>query len=74
MDWRWLESFTEEKFNELMAIDRELWLQELLGHEELFIKLYDRLPTELIAMRQLLMSNLWRSAEHWEVDAGGFNS
>ncbi|MFQ3647495.1 MAG: phosphoenolpyruvate carboxykinase (GTP) [Anaerolineae bacterium] len=74
MDWRGLESFTEEKFNELMAIDRELWLQELLGHEELFIKLYDRLPTEFIAMRQLLLSNLWRSAEHWEVDAGGYNT
>lgn len=74
MDWRGLEEFTEEKFNELMAIDRDLWLQELLGHEELFIKLYDRLPTEFIAMRQLLLSNLWRSAEHWEVDAGGYNT
>ncbi|XWX03338.1 phosphoenolpyruvate carboxykinase (GTP) [Aggregatilineales bacterium SYSU G02658] len=74
MDWNGLEEFTEEKFNELMAIDRDLWLQELLGHEELFIKLYDRLPTEFIAMRQLLLSNLWRSAEHWEVDAGGYNT
>ncbi len=74
MDWRGLEGFTEEKFNELMAIDRELWLQELLQHEELFIKLYDRLPTEFIAMRQLLLSNLWRSAQHWEMGAGGYNT
>jgi phosphoenolpyruvate carboxykinase (GTP) len=58
----------------LMAIDRDLWLQELLSHEELFMKLYDRLPNEFRAIRELLLSNLWRSAEHWEMGAGGYNS
>lgn len=74
LDWNGLEDFTEEKFQELMAVDRDLWLQELTGHEELFVKLYDRLPNEFLAMREILLSNLWRSPEHWEMGAGGFNS
>ncbi len=74
LDWRGMEDFTEEQFQELMAIDRDIWLQELLLHEELFIKLYDRIPNELIAIRSLLLSNLWRSPEHWEMGAGAYNS
>lgn len=74
IDWRGLEDFTPEHFSELMTIDRDLWLQEILLHEELFVKLYDRLPNEFLAMREILISNLWRSPEHWEVGIGGFNS
>lgn len=74
LDWRGLEDFTPEQFSELMTIDRDLWLQEILLHEELFVKLYDRLPNEFLAMREILISNLWRSPEHWEVGIGGFNS
>lgn len=74
LEWSGLESFTKEKFQELMAIDRDMWLQELLSHEELFIRLYDRLPSEFLAMRELFLSNLWRSAEHWEMGAGGYNT
>ncbi|GAB4514601.1 MAG: phosphoenolpyruvate carboxykinase (GTP) [Anaerolineae bacterium] len=74
LDWRGMEDFTKEKFQELMSVDRDLWLQEILSHEELFMKLYDRLPSEFLAMRELLLSNLWRSAEHWEMGAGGYNS
>lgn len=73
MDWTGLD-FTKENFQELMTIDRELWLQEILSHEELFIKLYDRLPSEFLAMRELLISNLWRSGEHWDVGVGGYNT
>jgi phosphoenolpyruvate carboxykinase (GTP) len=68
IDWRGLESFTADKFNESMAVDREEWQRELLMHEELFSKLYDRLPKELVYVRELTMSNLWRSPEHWEVE------
>ena len=66
LDWNGLD-FSKEQFQELMAVDRDLWLQEILLHEELFIKLYDRLPNEFLAMRELLLSNLWRSPEHWEI-------
>jgi phosphoenolpyruvate carboxykinase (GTP) len=73
IDWRGMD-FSEETFQNLTAVDRDLWLQELLSHEELFMKLYDRLPNEFRAIRELLLSNLWRSAEHWEMGAGGYNS
>ena len=65
LDWRGLESFTRQQFNELMSVDRDLWQHEILSHEELFMKLYDRLPKELIFIRELILSSLWRSPEHW---------
>ena len=49
-----------------MAVDREQWVEEVLSHEELFFKLYDRLPKELIFIRELILSGLWRSPEHWQ--------
>jgi len=66
IDWRGLD-FTEAQFQALMAIDRSDWERELLLHEELFMKLSNRLPHELIALRRLIQSNLWRSPEHWDV-------
>ena len=65
LDWRGMENFTRQQFNELMSVDRVLWQQELLSHEELFMKLYDRLPKELLFIRELILSGLWRSPEHW---------
>jgi phosphoenolpyruvate carboxykinase (GTP) len=65
LDWRRMEDFTRQQFNELMSVDRVLWQQELLSHEELFMKLYDRLPKELLFIRELILSSLWRSPEHW---------
>jgi len=73
IDWRGME-FSKEQFQELMAIDRDLWLQELLSHEDLFMKLHNRLPREIPAMRELLLSNLWRSPEHWDIGENGYNS
>jgi len=65
IDWRGMEDFSREKFNQLMSVDRAVWQQELLSHEELFMKLYDRLPKELLFIRELILSGLWRSPEHW---------
>jgi phosphoenolpyruvate carboxykinase (GTP) len=65
LDWRGLEDFTRQQFYELMSVDRDVWQQELLSHEELFAKLYDRLPKELLFVRELIHSSLWRSEEHW---------
>ncbi|MGA2548416.1 MAG: phosphoenolpyruvate carboxykinase (GTP) [Rectinemataceae bacterium] len=64
--WKGMEGFTKEEFGELMAVDRDQWVAEILSHEELFMKLYDRLPKELIFIRELALSSLWRSPEHWE--------
>ena len=72
IDWRGM-SFSKEQFNELMAVDRDLWLKEILSHEELFIKLYKRMPKEFLAMRELLISNLWRSPEHWDATEDSSN-
>ncbi|MBL1138320.1 MAG: phosphoenolpyruvate carboxykinase (GTP) [Chloroflexi bacterium] len=62
LDWTGLD-FTREDFDKVMSIDIDLWKQEILSHEELFIKLYDRLPKEMLATRQLLLSSLWREPE-----------
>lgn len=69
LDWRGCD-FGHEKFQELMAVDRDMWNSEMLLQEELFIKLYDRLPKELRAIRDLILSSLWRSPAHWEIIDG----
>ena len=67
LDWAGLD-FSREQFNDIMSVDREQWKQEILLHEELFIRLYDRLPKEMLFKKELLLSGLWRSAEKWELD------
>ncbi|MFL5806780.1 MAG: phosphoenolpyruvate carboxykinase (GTP) [Roseiflexaceae bacterium] len=69
LDWRGMEDFTPEQFKALMTVDRDLWQQELLSHQELFIKLYDRMPKELLFIGELILSSLWRSPEHWGVSS-----
>ena len=59
--------FSRKQFDELMSVDREAWKKELLDHEELFNRMYDRLPKEFIFMRELLLSSLWRSPDQWVV-------
>ncbi len=66
MDWSGMENFSQEDFQKIMSVDSENWKQEILGHEELFSKLYDKLPKEFLFMRELLLSSLWRSPQHWE--------
>ncbi len=65
LDWRGLESFTRADFDKVMAVEREPGKKELLSHEELFEKMYDKLPKEFFFMRELLLSSLWRSPEKW---------
>ena len=66
IDWTGLEGLTREKFYELMSVDRDVWKDEVISHEELFVKIYDRLPKEFLHIRELILSGLWRSPEHWE--------
>jgi phosphoenolpyruvate carboxykinase (GTP) len=68
MDWTGLENFSKEDFAKITTIDREPWKQELQSHEELFSKVYDKLPKEFFFMRELLLSALWRSPEHWALE------
>jgi phosphoenolpyruvate carboxykinase (GTP) len=69
LDWRGLEDFGEDRFHALMAIDRDLWQQEIASHDELFVRIYDRLPKEMIFLRELILSGLWRSPQRWGLAA-----
>jgi phosphoenolpyruvate carboxykinase (GTP) len=69
LDWTGMEEFTKDKFQKAMEIDREAWKKELLSHEELFVKLYDRLPKEMMYEKELFLSRLWRSPERWGENA-----
>jgi phosphoenolpyruvate carboxykinase (GTP) len=71
LDWSGLDNFTKEDFAKIMTVDRELGKQELLSHEELFEKMYDKLPKEFFFMRELLLSALWRSPEKWGLESEG---
>jgi phosphoenolpyruvate carboxykinase (GTP) len=66
LDWDGLDSVSREQFYDLTSVDRDLWKEEILSHEELFIKLYDQLPKEFLHIRELILSSLWRAPEHWE--------
>ena len=46
--------FSEEQFDELMNVSNEEIRQELLSEADLYLKLYDHLPKELIFQRELL--------------------
>ena len=57
IEWHGLD-FSKAKFQELQAFVRDDWRQEVLGHEELFLDLHDRLPPEMIYERELLICRL----------------
>ncbi len=57
IEWQGLD-FPREKFEELQAFDRDAWRAEVLGHEELFLDLHDRLPPEMIYERELLICRI----------------
>ena len=58
LDWRGMDDFSEEEFDKLMHIDRERLKMQTLQHEELFLKLFEHLPKEMIFERELLISRL----------------
>jgi phosphoenolpyruvate carboxykinase (GTP) len=66
IDWRGSD-VTPEVFYSTMAVDPETWKAEVLSHEELFGKVYDRLPKEMVLMRELILSKLWRVPAKWEL-------
>ena len=67
LDWSGL-TYTKEEYDRIMEVDREAWKTEIMAHEELFARMYDKLPKEYFFMRELLLSSLWRSPEHWYLE------
>ena len=57
IEWDGLD-FPRENFEKLQSFDRTAWREEVLGHEELFIELHDRLPAEMIYERELFICRL----------------
>lgn len=57
-DTEGLENFSEHDFNKAMAFNKAEWQQEILSQGELFLKLYDHMPKELIFQRELLAARL----------------
>jgi phosphoenolpyruvate carboxykinase (GTP) len=59
LDWRGLK-FSEAEFDAAMTAHRDEWIQELASHDELFFKLFDRLPKEFPSIRDLQVASFWR--------------
>ncbi len=57
LDWRGLD-FTHERFDQVMQIDRSGWEKELLAHDQLFGKLGNKQPAELVRLRRELGTRL----------------
>ena len=53
-----MDGFTAKHFEQLQHINVEEWKREVISQDELFIRLYTRLPKELIFQRELLISRL----------------
>ena len=57
IDWSGLD-YPEEKWEELMRIDRTVWRDKTLQHEALFLTLEEHLPKEMIFQREILICRL----------------
>jgi phosphoenolpyruvate carboxykinase (GTP) len=66
--WDGLDNFSEDDFLECMSVNRSDWDAELLEVEELFLRLHDRLPSEMRSIRDLTAGALWRSPKYWEMN------
>jgi phosphoenolpyruvate carboxykinase (GTP) len=57
IDWTGL-AFPKDRFDELQKVDSSSWHAEVIQHEELFIRLHNHLPPEMIYERELLICRL----------------
>jgi phosphoenolpyruvate carboxykinase (GTP) len=60
LDWRGLK-LSQADFEAAMDADPDEWIPELSSHDQLFFKLYDRLPREMPLIRDLLLTNVLRT-------------
>jgi phosphoenolpyruvate carboxykinase (GTP) len=53
-----LEGFDHAQFDRVMAVDPSEWRTEVASQADLFLKIYDSLPKELVYQRELLSARL----------------
>ncbi|MFH1018497.1 MAG: phosphoenolpyruvate carboxykinase (GTP) [Pseudomonadota bacterium] len=58
LDWRGSGDVTNARFQELVSIDPADWAEEFTSQGEFFEKLKDRLPKELLTLRERLQAGL----------------
>ncbi len=58
LNWRGLEKFTREQYQEIVRVDGEAWKDEVASHDELLGKLGSHLPDELEQRRARLHQQL----------------
>ncbi len=54
VEWKGLDKFSRDRYDDVIAVRPHEWQQELAQHDELFAKLRDRLPRELRERREEL--------------------
>ncbi len=57
LDWAGLDEVSKAQFQELTRVDTQMWQEELDLHGELFDKLKERLPKQLVLKRELFRMN-----------------
>ncbi|MBP9653134.1 MAG: phosphoenolpyruvate carboxykinase (GTP) [Rhodocyclaceae bacterium] len=57
LDWTGLDEVSKTQFQELTRVDTQMWQEELDLHGELFDKLKERLPKQLVLKRELFRMN-----------------
>jgi phosphoenolpyruvate carboxykinase (GTP) len=60
--WDGLDNFLHEHFEHLISIDPQHWREELQQHDQLFERMQDKLPEELVAIRAKFERRLGLSA------------
>ncbi len=50
--------FTHGQFDRIMAVDPSEWRTEVASQAELFLRIFDSLPRELVYQRELLSARL----------------
>jgi len=58
LNWRGLEKFTREQYQEISRVDGGAWKDEVASHDELLVKLGAQLPRELAQRRTQLHQKL----------------
>jgi hypothetical protein len=61
LEWTGFEDFSEKVFRLTMSLDRDDWDREIVSHDGSFIKLHDRIPEEMLAIKVLILSAPRRS-------------